>query len=178
MCGEFEWNRFLPIYEAKRRRPLLSQFAEEGSSIALTASRETEEIQKTLINVSPIERRSHLLGHVRKVVAELLGFADADLSDSRTGFFQLGMDSIMAVELQKRLEIDLRCTLTPTVAFEHPTIGTLTDHLAAVVFGKAEAIETPRVERPPASPPTSKKETAQLSEDELLDLLAKKLQQR
>ena len=178
MCGEFEWNRFLPIYEAKRRRPLLCQIAEEGSSIAMTASRETEGIQKSLNNLSPIERRSHLLGHVRKVVADLLGFAEADLSDSRTGFFQMGMDSIMAVELQKRLEIDLRCTLTPTVSFEHPTIDTLTDHLAAVVFGKAEVIAAPRVDRPLAPSLTPKKETAQLSEDELLDLLAKKLQQR
>ena len=162
-------NAGVPCSVNSRRRGLLSRRA---------ASRETEAIQKTLIDASPIERRPLLLGYVRKAVAELLGFAETELSDSRTGFFQMGMDSIMAVELQKRLEIDLRCTLTPTVAFEHPTIGTLTDHLEAVVFGKSETAREPSREHAAGTSPNAQERHRAALGRRTSGPLAKKLQPR
>jgi acyl transferase domain-containing protein/aryl carrier-like protein len=61
-------------------------------------------------------------------VAAILGAAPGDV-ERRTGFFDAGMDSLMAVELSKRLKARLERPLPATVAFDHPNVEVLTDWL-------------------------------------------------
>ena len=69
------------------------------------------------------------------------------------GFFDLGMDSLMAVELRNRLNVALRgvCTLSGTVVFDHPNIRSLARHLAGELGMLGEA---PSPARRPAPLPT------------------------
>ena len=69
------------------------------------------------------------------------------------GFFDLGMDSLMAVELRNRLNVALRgvCTLPGTVVFDHPNIRSLARHLAGELGMLGEA---PSPARRPAPLPT------------------------
>ncbi|WP_053720539.1 type I polyketide synthase [Saccharothrix sp. NRRL B-16348] len=65
---------------------------------------------------------------VRRIVGEVLGHrepvpADAELAD-------LGFDSLTSVELRNRLAAATGLELSPTVAFEHPTVAALAAHLA------------------------------------------------
>ena len=52
----------------------------------------------------------------------------------QAGLPDIGMDSLMAVELRNRLEASLKCALPATLAFEYPTIEALADHLLADVL--------------------------------------------
>jgi hypothetical protein len=56
----------------------------------------------------------------------------AELPQVNTGFFDLGMDSLMAVELRNRLQFACgdAFKLTNTLAFDYPTIAQLSQHLA------------------------------------------------
>jgi acyl carrier protein len=54
--------------------------------------------------------------------------------DRRRGFFELGMDSLMAVELAERLSERFGVTLAPPAVFDHPTIELLTEHILADVL--------------------------------------------
>ena len=54
----------------------------------------------------------------------------------------MGMDSIMTVELRKRLETDLETELPATLAFEYPTIDRLTGFLASEVLHLATGSES------------------------------------
>ena len=67
-------------------------------------------------------------------VAAAIGLADANGLDPQQGFFRMGMDSLMAVELKNRLTAALGVALSSTVAFDHPNIRSLAGHLAACMF--------------------------------------------
>jgi len=61
--------------------------------------------------------------------------------DPRQPLNDLGVDSLMAVELRNRLaaSLGLARALPATLVFDHPTIAALTDYLAADVIPTAIA---------------------------------------
>ena len=78
--------------------------------------------------------------------------------DWRQGFAELGMDSLMAIELRNVLQKGLGKNIPATVALDHPTIDFLVRHLLDEVL-KPEAREAPPApERKPEA--TIKPETA------------------
>lgn len=70
---------------------------------------------------------------VREELAAVLGVGTARVPDPRTGFVDLGLDSLMAVELASRLGTAIGQRLPSTLLLEHPTIELLTTHLVEVV---------------------------------------------
>ena len=62
-----------------------------------------------------------------------MGLPPSDVLDPSTGFFQLGMDSLMSVTLQRNLSETLGEPLTPAVVFDYPTVEALTDYLTTVL---------------------------------------------
>jgi acyl transferase domain-containing protein len=77
---------------------------------------------------------------VRRLVAAVLGHGDPGVVTDDTSFFDLGLDSIMAVDLARELSLAFGGELAFTVVFEHPTVAAL----AAVLVGhqRARAAET------------------------------------
>jgi acyl transferase domain-containing protein len=86
--------------------------------------------------------QERLLTRILDGTAELLGRDVADI-DADAGFFQLGLDSLQAVRLRRRLEEAVGRSLSTAVLFDHPTAESLAAHLAQ------SAAERPRE---PASP--------------------------
>ena len=84
---------------------------------------------------APEARRAALLRPVRAEVGSVLGVPESDPLPPRQGLFDLGLDSMMAVELRQRLERRFGVTLTPTLVFEHPTIDGLAAHIADLLAG-------------------------------------------
>ncbi|AGC47278.1 polyketide synthase [Myxococcus stipitatus DSM 14675] len=99
-----------------------------------------EDILAKLARIPPTERRAELRVHVGTLVNGVLGRAPTDALDPAQGFFDLGMDSLMSVELRNVLQRSLGVSLPATVAFDNPTVNALADHLAEEVLGlKQEA---------------------------------------
>ncbi len=86
------------------------------------------------VRALPAESRSELmLTRVLAVCAEVLQeSAGADV-DPAVGFFELGLDSVMAVALMQELGGLLAVELEPTLTFEHPTPRALAEHLLGLV---------------------------------------------
>lgn len=78
---------------------------------------------------SPEDLRRHLDRRVRAV----LGLRPDDPLDRRTPLAELGVDSLMAVELRNILQLDLGEPLTAAMVFDHPTIDALAAHLGAII---------------------------------------------
>jgi microcystin synthetase protein McyG len=85
---------------------------------------------------------------IRTLVAEVLGFDGPEAVPPDQGFFQLGLDSLTALELHKRLQAGLGRSLPSTLSFKYPTAAALAAHL----FGDGPAPAAPDEPEPPEVP--------------------------
>ncbi|WP_079016522.1 phthiocerol type I polyketide synthase PpsB [Mycobacterium tuberculosis] len=89
---------------------------------------------RTSLRSCPAEkRRDMLFDHVGALAATVMGMPPTEPLDPSAGFFQLGMDSLMSVTLQRALSESLGEFLPASVVFDYPTVYSLTDHLATVL---------------------------------------------
>jgi acyl transferase domain-containing protein/acyl-CoA synthetase (AMP-forming)/AMP-acid ligase II/acyl carrier protein len=130
-----DWARLKPALEARGRHPLLELIEVQH---APKPAAEAPELLLLLRGSPPAERRELLAAHIQKEAARILGL-DRPL-DSRQGFFEQGMDSLMAVELKRRLEVQLACTLPATLAFDRPNPAALASHLLQDVLALEEPV--------------------------------------
>ncbi|WP_182882159.1 type I polyketide synthase [Microbispora sp. H10949] len=87
--------------------------------------------------LSPDERDALLLDLVVGQVAEVSGHA-ADWIEPNATLFELGLDSLMIVELRNRLAATSGLALPASIAFDHPTPAALVDHLRDRLAGDRE----------------------------------------
>ena len=127
-----DWNRFTAVYEARSRRPFLERIA---AVFDLGAPREKSAEALDLESLAPAEQRKRMLAIVQQEVAAVLGFSKPESVQTRTGLFDIGMDSLSSVELRNRLEDRLGWRLPTTAAFDYPTIQKMSEHLCDSVLG-------------------------------------------
>ncbi len=104
------------------------------------------EFRKALRECPPERRRELLADHIGTLASAVIGLAPTETLDPAAGFFQLGMDSLMSVTLQRQLSASLGITLPAAVIYEYPNISCLTDALCERM-GYVTAAETPATAR-------------------------------
>ncbi|TSC24499.1 type I polyketide synthase [Corallococcus sp. Z5C101001] len=112
-----------------------------------------EHLLRTLAETPAQKRQAVLATHVREQVASVLGLGSASAIDPRQGLFDMGMDSLTALELKNRLERGTGASLSSTLAMDHPTVVALTEHLWTDVLG-VQLHHEPRSEAGPVAPPS------------------------
>ncbi len=110
-----------------------------------TAAPESE-LRKSLRECPPEQRLQMLADHIATLAAAVIGMPSGAALDPDAGFFQLGMDSLMSVTLQRGLSANLGLALPAALIYEYPTISALTGALAERL-GYPPAADTPAVER-------------------------------
>ena len=106
----------------------------------------SEGIRQKLELLPASERLAALREHVGALVNGVLGRSSTDAIEPTQGFFDLGMDSLMSVELRNVLQRSLGLSLPATVAFDNPTVDALVAYLAAEVLGTTEEEAAPAEE--------------------------------
>ena len=136
-----DWKALRALHETRRARPLLTKMGLEATVATGTsgAPAKDEQLRARLSAASPQESRQIIERAVRDAVARVLGIKKPDSIDRDKALLQMGMDSLMAVELKTRLEAVAGEALRPTLIFQHPSIAALVDYLANNIFGKFSA---------------------------------------
>ncbi|WP_410639671.1 SDR family NAD(P)-dependent oxidoreductase [Amycolatopsis sp. lyj-346] len=108
---------------------LLRDLIRAGRQQARSASTVDENWTGRLAGLEPDERVKVLLDLVRAQVAAVLGYRAAHQVDADQGLFEIGFDSLTAIELRNRLRARTERKISPSVVFDHPTPALLAAHL-------------------------------------------------
>jgi NAD(P)-dependent dehydrogenase (short-subunit alcohol dehydrogenase family)/acyl carrier protein len=108
------WREYFASYAAGTESSVLSELVNEGAIGALQTVG-TGEKRKAILGSDPLERGQLLQTYVREQVARVLGLT-ASILDIEQPLTNLGLDSLMAVELKNRISLDLGINI-PMVRF-------------------------------------------------------------
>ncbi|SCL56923.1 Acyl transferase domain-containing protein [Micromonospora eburnea] len=110
--------------------PLLADLVAADGTPAAADRQRSGEVRQRLLGVEPGRRRRNLLTqHVAGEVARVLKL-DVARVDVTAPLASMGFDSLMSLELRKRLEASLDVELSATIAWRFPTIDALVPFLA------------------------------------------------
>jgi len=140
VLADLDLPTFLPRFAVRRPRPLFEQLAGAPSQVEEVAV-EADGWMGELASMPVDVRHGALLDRLGAELGAVLG-REGDAFDPDEGFFDLGLDSAMAVELAERLRAAVGRPLPATVAFDHPSLGALTRFL----LGTLDVPEVPPVE--------------------------------
>jgi acyl carrier protein len=124
-----QWDKFLGAFPADQPPGLLSEFATEVKRKSEVAQAGHSDILRRLGQAREGERRNVLIGYLRVEVERVLSLDGGMRIEPEERLFDLGLDSLMAVELQNRLQTSLKCTLPSTLFFEYPTLASVAEYL-------------------------------------------------
>ena len=112
--------------------PLLEEIRASGRPPVDAAPAKSAALGR-LEKAAPAQREKLVADFLGNEVRSQLGLDALPAHDS--AFSDLGMDSVMAVNLRQRLNAALpREVVSPTALFEHPDVGRLTRHLISELF--------------------------------------------
>ncbi len=133
-----------PLLAAAYRTRGALRIVDDVLARAATAGADAPESQfrRDLRECAPERRRDLLVGHIAELAGNVIGFSAGQALDSDAGFFQLGMDSLMSLTLQRRLSASLGTALPAALIYEYPTVSSLADALCERM-GYASAPQSP-----------------------------------
>ena len=111
-----DWETFLNVYEARGPRPLMNLVRPGSAPQAVP--------QPAKLATLP---RREVVSRLQVLVSRVLGVGSAP--DPAQGFADMGLDSLMAVELKRLVSESFACPLPATVVFNYPTVDRLADYL-------------------------------------------------
>ncbi|MEI2579701.1 type I polyketide synthase [Scytonema sp. PRP1] len=162
------WSKFLQ----QASTPLFENFAQASGQ---RLEQQPELLQQ--LKATPAHKRRDLLAtYVRSQVAKVLGMSSPEQILPRQRLFDLGIDSLSAVELKNRLDSALGRSLRSTLIFDYPTLDALVEYLALEVlemgFDNETALE---LQEPDEKVDSLSDALDSLSQDEIATLLAQEL---
>ena len=147
IVARVHWPTFRELYELRGPRPLLADLADEAAPAEAALPAAPSRAVAALAETSAGERGPRLVDFLQDEVAAVLGCRDGRRPDPRKGFFELGLDSLLAVELRNRLARAFARKLPTTLAFDHANILALADYLGgyALGWGASPAPDSPPI---------------------------------
>nr|WP_323186085.1 type I polyketide synthase [Streptomyces sp. NBC_00047] len=106
---------------------------------AAGASEDPRQLSERLAGLSAADQAKVLLDLVRAHVAAVLGYSPTYHFDADQGLFEIGFDSLTAIELRNRLRNITETKLSPNLVFDYPTPGLLAGYLHELMCGDEAA---------------------------------------
>jgi SAM-dependent methyltransferase/acyl carrier protein len=144
MIANIDWNVLKPLFETQRARPLLEKLGKPSHTQAdiREASTETTASLAQAMMMTPQQRRLSIEAFVLEQAARVLGFRNGELPAADLPLTDLGLDSLMAVDLKNRLQAWLGQELSPTLVFDYPSVSALVEMLETMLWAADGIVES------------------------------------
>jgi acyl transferase domain-containing protein/acyl carrier protein len=136
VVADIDWTLFKGSYEARGHRRLLERLRVPTGTPTDAGD---NALVREIAQAAPEQRERLLTEAIGREVAEVLELPDASQVDPSQGLFEMGMDSLMALELRTRLQALVSRALPATLVFDCPTIHAIARFLAGELDGGAAA---------------------------------------
>ncbi|MGB3534209.1 MAG: SDR family NAD(P)-dependent oxidoreductase, partial [Microcoleaceae cyanobacterium] len=159
-----DWSRFLT---QGLTAPFFSEFIQKNVQQKQPI---TSQIIQKLASLPPSEHESILIIHLQEEVGRVLGLQPNQYPHPKQGFFDMGMDSLMVIELRNRLENSLGKSVPSTAIFEYPTIQDLAEYI------QTEIVSSESIKSSVKDVKILKKDIDKISENNIENSIAKELE--
>ncbi|MFA6239911.1 MAG: SDR family NAD(P)-dependent oxidoreductase [Candidatus Hydrogenedentales bacterium] len=133
---QIDWARFFQAFGGESPSPLLRRFAKKavGKSVSPATSLplESSGLLSSLVGASSDDRQTQLEDYLKEQLSRIL-MIDAGTIRVDANFMELGLDSLMAMELLKSIEREFRFHIYPREIFDRPNVRALAQYLAGEV---------------------------------------------
>ena len=136
-AATIDWTRYLSQLPDGPGRMLAELGTRAVPRVAVAPAADRPELLHRLDGLPAARRSTAVLAHVREQVIRVLQLAPNHALDPERGLKDLGLDSLMAVELRNRLQASTGRVLPTTLAFDHPTVAAVARYLEREVLGLA-----------------------------------------
>ncbi|NEQ72618.1 MAG: SDR family NAD(P)-dependent oxidoreductase [Okeania sp. SIO2C9] len=154
VVADINWDLFKELYELGAKGSFLEEISLYSEATdGERASEKSSELLQELHQAPESERNQMLIEHLQNDVAKIIGLSKSQLPDPELGFFKMGMDSLMAVQLRNMLNSTFRSSISTATLFEKSNIKDLAEYLIAEIFPEGEEEEIDLQESQEVTPP-------------------------
>jgi myxalamid-type polyketide synthase MxaE and MxaD len=159
-----DWSALKALYEARGVRPFFETIVVDEKPAPAPQKAAAASLIDQVNAAPPAMRRELVTAHISGEVARILGRDERQAIEPDRGLFEMGMDSLMSVELKNALERAVGRRLPSTLTFNHPNVGALSQFICSDVLRLETAAAADTM------PPPDERDA--LSEQELAAMLA------
>ena len=170
VVADVDWPRVKDLYQVHGRQPLFERVGAEDAPAPGAASSLVRELEA----LSGAERFERLARPVEAAIGNVLGLAGGQSLEREVGFFDLGVDSLMSVQIKDRIQQLLGREFPASLCFDYPTVTTLVTHLLDELFTPAPVAAAP-IRAGAAKARVDERAIQQLSDEQVAALIAEEM---
>ena len=167
---DVDWRAFKEACASERLKGLVGEVCKADAGMSTAALDAERPFLRELAETPRAKRRAFIQSRVKALALVTLGLAPTFSLDLRQGLRDVGLDSLMAVELRNALSRMVGNPLPSTLLFDYPTVEALTGYLSRETATGEESGTAP--DGPGPGPGDA---LGELSEDEAESLLREEL---
>ena len=144
MIAKMDWDVLKRVLSPRELRPLLEKLGQVRSAqtqIRVATVPNAASLHRVM-DQAPENRRRSIEDFVQEQAAQVLGFRRDEVFPVEVPLTDLGLDSLMAVDLKNRLQAGLGQNLSPTVVFDYPSVSDMVGLLETMLWASHGGLQS------------------------------------